>query len=84
MTADNNPLRLCVLSPHGTLLDTTAKSVRLTAVDGSMGVHRGHPTALVLLAHGKLEYIKDGVTHSFDTDGVFAEIKNDTVTVIAE
>ncbi len=84
MTDSNNPLRLCVLSPHGTLLDTTASSVRFTAVDGSMGVRRGHPTALVLLAHGKLQYIKDGVTHSLDTDGVFAEIKNDKITVIAE
>ncbi len=84
MTDSNNPLRLCVLSPHGTLLDTAAKSVRLAAVDGSLGVRRGHPTALVLLAHGKLQYTKDGVTHSMDTNGVFAEIKNDTVTVIAE
>lgn len=84
MTDSNNPLRLCIMSPNGTLLDTVASSVRLAAVDGSRGVRRGHPTALVLLARGKLEYVKDGVTHSFDANGVFAEIKNDTVTVIAE
>ncbi|MBR6593789.1 MAG: hypothetical protein IKK83_01200 [Clostridia bacterium] len=84
MTDRDHPLRLCVLSPHGTLLDTAAKSVRLTAVDGSIGIHRGHPTALILLAHGKLSYMKNGAWAELDTNGVFAEVRDDTVTVIAE
>ena len=84
MTDSNNPLRLCVLSPHGTLLDTVASSVRFTATDGSMGIRKGHPTALVLLKDGKLQYVKDGVTHVMDVDGVFANIKNNTITIIAK
>lgn len=84
MTDREHPLRLCVLSPEGTLLDTAAKSVRLTAADGSLGIHRGHPTALILLAHGKLSYVKNGEQFSLDTNGVFAEVRDDTVTVIAE
>lgn len=80
----SNPLKLRVLSPHGVLLDTVARSVRLTAVDGSIGIHRGHPTALIMLAHGKLEYIKDDATFKTETNGVFAEVKDDVITVIAE
>lgn len=80
----NNPLKLRVLSPHGVLLDTVARSVRLSAADGSIGIHRGHPTALIMLAHGKLEYIKDEKTHKTQTNGVFAEVKDDVITVIAE
>ncbi len=84
MTNASNPLRLWVLSPQGTLLDTAVLSVKLNAVDGSRGVHKGHPTALIMLAHGKLSYLKDGENHSMDVKGVFAEVKNDTVTVITE
>lgn len=80
----NHPLRLCVLSPHGTLLDTSALSVRLTASDGSLGIHKGHPTALILLAHGQIQYLKNGKSHLMDTNGIFAEVRDDTVTVIAE
>ncbi len=84
MTDSSNPLRLRILSPHGTLLDTKAFSVRLTAVDGMIGIHKAHPTALIMLTHGKAEYIKDGKPYSTVVDGVFAEVKNDVVTVMAE
>lgn len=79
-----NPLRLRVLSPHGTMLDVKAQSVRLSATDGSMGIRKGHPPAVIALTHGRLVYVADGQSHGVDIDGSFAHVKDDTVTVISK
>lgn len=84
MSSASNPLRLCVLSPHGILLDIEVQSVRLNASDGSRGVHKGHPEAVILLSRGEISYVKDGERHVFDANGGFAQVKDNVVTVITE
>lgn len=75
-------LRLRVLSPYGVLTDTEADSVVLNASDGSLGVHKGHTAALVLLKNGNVKYIINGESHSMDTEGYIAEITADSVTLM--
>ena len=75
-------LRLRVLSPYGVQADTEADSVVLNAADGSLGVHKGHTPALVLLKNGDIKYIADGQTHNMKTDGYIAEVTPDGVTLL--
>lgn len=79
-----NAVQLKVIAPTGIVLDTAAQSVRLPAADGSLGVHKGHAKALVLLNEGEISYLKDGTAYTQKIPPAFAEIKDDVVTVILQ
>lgn len=82
---ENKALHLKVITPTGTTLDTVADSVRLPAADGSLGIRKGHATALILLKKGEIRYIADGETKAYRLESeAFASVKNDVVTVITK
>ncbi len=75
-------MRLRVLSPYGVLADTEADSVVLNATDGSLGVHKGHTPALILLKNGSVKYMSEGQVYNIDTEGYIAEVTPDSVTLM--
>ena len=77
-------LRLVVVTPVGTLLDTTAESVTLPGKDGSFGVLYGHTEMLAALTEGELVYRSDGKAAKQKINGGLAKIKNNTVTVLTD
>ncbi len=88
----NQKLVLKLLSPQGLLQQVECDSVNLCIVDdkngkgsGSYGIRKGHAKALICLSKGKIE-ARDGgkVVLSKEVDGGFANVENDTVTVVAD
>ena len=77
-------LRLAVVTPTGTLLDTTAESVTLPGKDGSFGVLYGHAEMLAALTEGELVYRSGAEVERQKISGGIARIKNNTVTVLTD
>lgn len=86
------PLTLVILCPGGKAGETHCDSVDLFAADnaqgqggGSIGIRKGHMPAVIALAAGKVTARADGKTVlTAETDGGFATVKNNIVTVIAQ
>jgi len=75
-------LRCVVVTPEGQLVDQAGEFVVLTAHDGQFGILPGRSPLLCKLAAGMLR-IDQGDTNSlFFVVGGFAEVMDDTVTVI--
>ena len=79
-----NELTLRVITPDHIVLDTTASSVRIPAVDGSMGILRGHAQMVAALDVGLLTYRTDGTDHVLFVSGGFAEVRDNTVRIVSE
>ena len=77
-------LRLVIVTPMGTPLDTTAESVTLPGKDGSFGVLYGHAEMLAALTEGELVYRSGGEVGRQAISGGIAQIKNNTVTVLTD
>ena len=82
-----------LVTPDGIIKERDCRAVILIAADGengegggSFGILPGHAPAIVALAENSAVKLKleDGNTDVFSVSGGFAEIKNDTVTVICE
>ena len=77
-------LTLRVITPDKIVLDTTATSIRLPAVDGSMGVLSGHAPMVAALDVGELLYTENGQQQSIFVSGGFAEVRSNTVRIVSE
>ena len=77
-------LTLRVITPDHIVLDTQADTVRVPALDGSMGFLPRHANLVSALDMGLLTWRQDGKDHSLFVSGGFVEIKKDTVRVVSE
>ena len=77
-------LTLRVITPDRIVLDTTASSIRLPGIDGSMGVLRGHAAMVAALDVGELAYSIGGKEEAIFVSGGFAEVRGNTVRVVSE
>lgn len=77
-------LKLLVVSPLGTLVETEADYVSLCLSDGSMGVLRGHAPALARLGAGEILYRLNSEEKRVEIKGGAAEIKDNVITVLAD
>lgn len=77
-------LTLRVITPDHIVLDTQADTVRVPALDGSMGFLPRHANLVSALDMGFLTWRQDGKDHSLFVSGGFVEIKKDTVRVVSE
>ncbi len=77
-------LKLIVVTPESTAASTEAAEVQLPGELGYIGILPGHAPLITLLKTGVLSYRNGGVEAAFALSVGFAEISNDTVTVLAD
>lgn len=74
-----------LVSPERNLLSVPVREVRLPASEGDMTVMPGHAAAIVTLRPGVVTVIlADGTESEFAVTGGFAEINNQSTTLLAE
>jgi F-type H+-transporting ATPase subunit epsilon len=77
-------LTLRVITPDRIVLDTQAESVKVPAVDGSMGFLARHASLVAALDIGKLAWREGSREHSLFVSGGFVEVRANTVRVVSE
>lgn len=80
----SDALTLRVITPDRVVLDTTASSIRLPALDGSMGILSRHAPMVAALSIGELVYRHEGREEHLFVSGGFAEVRDNTVRVVSE
>ncbi|MDT1061864.1 F0F1 ATP synthase subunit epsilon [Paracoccus sp. CPCC 101403] len=74
-----------LVSPERNLLSVPVREVRLPGADGDLTAMPGHAPAIVNLRPGLVTVVKaDGSETEFAVTGGFAEINNESVTLLAE
>lgn len=79
-----NILHLRVVTPERLLLDEEVDEVTAPGTEGEFGVLPNHTTFLSSLQPGRLMYKHGGQTHVMAVSGGFAEVINNTITVLAD
>ena len=85
--ADNKSskkIRLRVLTPTATKIDSEIDMAILRAVDGEMGVLPDHATYLCALADGVLRALDQGRERKIAVFGGVAEIRDNVLTVLTD
>lgn len=77
-------LKLQVVTPTRTVVATEADSVEMPGELGYLGILPGHTPLITVLKAGVLTYSNGGDERALAIAGGFAEIANDTVTVLAD
>ena len=77
-------LHLEIVPPDRLVLSTEAEYVSARGIEGEFGVLPGHVSFLSALDIGPLHYTHDGKTRYVFVSGGFAEVSNDTMTILAE
>lgn len=77
-------ITLRIITPERIVLDQQVSSVKVPALDGSMGVLSGHAAMVTALGEGELDYTTDGTEHAMFIAGGFAEVRDNTVRVVTE
>jgi len=79
-------LTLRVITPERVALDRSVASVRLPALDGSMGVLPRHAPMIAALDAGLLRYREQpgGPEQVLFVSGGFAEVRGETLRVVSE
>jgi F-type H+-transporting ATPase subunit epsilon len=74
-------IRLRVVTPRRSLIDSEVEAVSLPSVDGQIGILPGHRPLLTALGRGPIGFRRDGRDESHEVDGGYAEIHPDRVVV---
>lgn len=77
-------LTLRIITPDRIALDQVVESVRLPALDGSLGVLPRHAPMVAALDTGLLRYTVGGREHVLFCAGGFAEMHGDTLRVVTQ
>lgn len=77
-------LKLRVVTPIKTVVDSDADEVELPGELGYLGILPGHTPLITVLKTGVLAYRNAGVERALAISAGFAEIANDAVTVLAD
>ena len=81
---NDKKIRLVVLTPQKTLLETFVDKVTLPASKGQFMVLYNHAPVITSLEEGKLIYETDQKQEVIEILGGFAEVDENVVTVCAE
>lgn len=77
-------LQLRVITPERVAVDTPVDSVRIPALDGSMGILPRHAAMVAALDVGELIYRVNGREHYVFISGGFAEVRDNAVRVVTQ
>lgn len=75
-------LRLVLVTPEKTLLDTPVRSVRFPLFDGQFGVLPGRAPVVGRLGQGELRFEAGSTTEQYYIEGGFVQIKGGVVTLL--
>jgi F-type H+-transporting ATPase subunit epsilon len=75
-------LHCVVVTPERALLDEPADFIALPLYDGELGVLPGRAPLIGRLGYGELRIRRGGDTRRFFIDGGFAQVRDNTVTVL--
>jgi F-type H+-transporting ATPase subunit epsilon len=78
------PLKLTVVTPEKTVVDSQADEVQMPGALGYLGILPGHASLITQLATGVLLYRNGGAEKRLAVSAGFAEVASDTVTVLAD
>ena len=78
------PLKLLVVTPERTVVDSPADSVEIPGELGYLGILPGHAPLITLVKTGVLSWETGGAERSVAITGGFAEIANDAVRILAD
>ena len=74
-----------LVAPERNLMSVPVREVRLPGADGDLSAMPGHAPAIVNLRPGLVTVVDDkGTEHQFAISGGFAEINNDSISLLAE
>jgi F-type H+-transporting ATPase subunit epsilon len=76
-------LRLSIVTPTRSVVETDADSVVAPGSEGEFGVLPGHAPLLAALRPGVVSYTEGGRTRRLAIGGGFAEVTQERVTVLA-
>lgn len=82
--APSDSLTLRVITPDAIVLDTTAASVRIPGVDGSIGILPKHAAMVAALDTGVLRYRTGGNEQFLFVSDGFAEVRDNTLRLVCE
>jgi F-type H+-transporting ATPase subunit epsilon len=82
ITTPGAGLRVVVVTPEQTVLDTTADFVALPLYDGELGVAPGHAPMIGRLGYGELRIGHAPGTQNFYVDGGFVQVADNVVSVL--
>jgi F-type H+-transporting ATPase subunit epsilon len=77
-------LKLKVVTPTRTVVDSEADSVELPGELGYLGILPGHTPLITVLKTGVLSFKNGGPERALAITAGFAEVSNDAVTVLAD
>ena len=81
-TAADSPLRVVVVTPEATVVETSADFVALPLADGEYGVAPLHSPMIGRLGYGELRIRSGQRVERYYADGGFVQVNNDLVTVL--
>ncbi|HOO16238.1 MAG TPA: ATP synthase F1 subunit epsilon [Phycisphaerae bacterium] len=81
--ATKAPIRLVVVTPERQVVSEQTASVVFAAHDGELGVLHNRAPLMCELGIGQLRYEAGGQTRRCFVDGGFAQVREDTVTILA-
>jgi F-type H+-transporting ATPase subunit epsilon len=77
-------LRVAVITPEATVYEGDAEQVVAPALNGSLGILRGHAPLMALLGTGTLRIDHGGGSSRYEVSGGFLQVVDNTVTVLSE
>jgi F-type H+-transporting ATPase subunit epsilon len=80
----DNALQLDAVTPDKQVVSQAVNYVSAPGVEGEFGVLPNHVSLLSALTIGALRFNADGKNHYVFISGGFAEVSNNTVTVLAD
>lgn len=81
---DNKVMKIKIVTPDGIQYESDADSIRLEAEDGSIGIHRGHCSAIISIKDGWAIFLRGDVEERIYVEKGFAGIEADSVTILTK
>ena len=77
-------IKLHIVSPEGTLVETTVSAVTLPGTVGPFEVLKNHAALISSLDKGDIVYVSEGVEHRLPIADGFVEVRDNKVEACVE
>jgi len=77
-------MKLQIITPTRTILDTEVESAILTTTEGEMGIFYDHEPVVALLGYKDMSYTEGGKKKKATTLGGFVEVTKDRIIVLTD
>jgi F-type H+-transporting ATPase subunit epsilon len=82
--AEDKSIKFVVVTPERKVLEATAEGVVIPAHDGELGILRDRAPLMCELGIGQMRYQQGGAVRRLFIDGGFAQVLDNSVTVLTE